>query len=115
LGSISGKYDQGTDGFKFTEAAIDEARAKNLKWVFVGMHKHYISTLEKENEISTDKGRTFMTMLLNKRADIIFQGHEHGYERSQLATNKTTCTVLSYEFLQQRARSAGPVADRSGV
>jgi predicted phosphodiesterase len=95
LGSVSGNYDQGTDGFKFTEAAIDEARAKSIKWIFVGMHKNYISTLEKENEISTDKGRTFLTMLLNKKVDIIFQGHEHGYERTkQLATNKTTCTVL---------------------
>jgi Calcineurin-like phosphoesterase len=102
LGNISGKYNQGTDGFKFTAAAIDEARAKNIKWVFVGMHKNYISTLEKENEISTDNGRTFMTMLLNKRVDIIFQGHEHGYERSkQLATNKTTCTVLPTDFFNK--------------
>ena len=89
------KYDQGREGFKFTAGAIDDARTRGIKWIFVGMHKNYISTMEKDNEISTDNGRTFMTMLLNKKVDIILQGHEHGYERTkQLTTNAATCSVL---------------------
>ncbi|MFL6289900.1 MAG: hypothetical protein ACJ759_03300, partial [Thermoanaerobaculia bacterium] len=59
------------------------------------MHKNYISVMEKANEISTDPGNTFMTMLLDKKVDVILQGHEHGYERSkQLSTVPQTCPVL---------------------
>jgi hypothetical protein len=75
--------------------AIDEAKASGLQWIVVGMHKNYIGTFDKRNEVSTDPGRTFMTMLLDKRVDLILQGHEHGYARSkQLATNRSTCPVL---------------------
>ena len=94
-GGLDTNYKEGSAGYKFTVKAIDDARAAGIKWIFVGMHKNYISTMEKGNEISTDSKRTFMTMLLNKRVDVVFQGHEHGYERSkQLATHVTNCPIL---------------------
>jgi hypothetical protein len=37
-----------------------------------------------------------MTMLLEKKVDVILQGHEHGYERSkQVTTAPQTCPVLA--------------------
>ena len=88
-------YDEGSKGYEFTRTVIDEARSKGIRWIFVGMHKNYISAMRKGNEISEDRRRTFMTLLLNKRVDVILQGHEHGYERSkQLATNESTCPIL---------------------
>lgn len=88
-------YSAGTPGFTFVAGAIDEARARGLKWIVVSMHKNYISTFVKRNEVSTDPGRTFMTMLLNKKVDVILQGHDHGYQRSkQLTTNRSTCPTL---------------------
>jgi hypothetical protein len=94
-GGLDTEYVEGSPGYKFTQGAIDDARSKAIKWVFVGMHKNYVSVMKKDNEISRDKKRTFMTMLLNKRVDVIFQGHEHGYERSkQLATNTSTCPLV---------------------
>jgi 3',5'-cyclic AMP phosphodiesterase CpdA len=88
-------YALGTPGFAFVAEAIDSARRRGLKWVVVAMHKNYIATFVKRNEVSTDRGRTFMTMLLDKRVDLILQGHEHGYARSkQLSTNPSTCPVL---------------------
>jgi predicted phosphodiesterase len=92
---IDTNYDSGHPGYKFTAAAIDDARAKGIEWIFVAMHKNYISMMEKSNEISQDKGNTFMAMLLDKKVDVILQGHEHGYERSkQLSTVPKTCPVL---------------------
>ena len=89
------RYDEGRQGYQFTATAIDEARTRGIKWVFVGMHKNYISAMEKDNEISTDNNRTFISMLLTKKVDVVLQGHEHGYERTmQLATNSATCKVL---------------------
>ena len=92
---IDTNYSSNHPGYDFTVAAIDNARAKGIEWIFVAMHKNYISVMEKDNEVSTDPGNTFMTMLLNKKVDVILQGHEHGYERSkQLTTIPQTCPVL---------------------
>jgi len=93
---IDTNYDRGHPGYNFTAAAIDDARAKGIEWIFVAMHKNYISMMEKANEVSKDAGNTFMTMLLDKKVDFILQGHEHGYERSkQLTTVPKTCPVLA--------------------
>jgi hypothetical protein len=93
------KYTRGSPGYAFVGSAIDEARQRQIPWVIVGMHKNYISALEKENEVSTDEERSFMTMLLDKRVDLILQGHEHGYERTkQLATKPQVCTVLPVDL-----------------
>jgi hypothetical protein len=101
-------YSKGRQGYTFTENAIDEARTKGIKWIFVGMHKNYISPMEKSNEVSTDTERTFMSMLLAKKVDVILQGHEHGYGRTkQLATNATTCRLL-----QTNSFNATCVADQ---
>ena len=94
-------YQVGHKGYKFTADAIDDARTKGIEWIFVAMHKNYISVLEKKNEVSRDKNNSFMTMLLDKKVDIILQGHEHGYERSkQLTTVPLTCPVLKPEPAQ---------------
>lgn len=92
---IDTSYEKGRQGYTFTEEAITDARTRGIKWVIVAMHKNYISAMEKENEISTDDDRSFLSMLLAQKVDVILQGHEHGYERSkQLTTSATTCLVL---------------------
>jgi hypothetical protein len=88
-------YAAGTAGYHFVATAIDNARKSGRKWVVVAMHKNYVATFVKRNEVSTDPGRTFMTMLFDKKVDVILQGHEHGYARTkQLATNPATCPVI---------------------
>jgi hypothetical protein len=95
-------YRAGTPGFRFVADAIDDARMRGLKWIVVTMHKNYIATFVKRNEVSTDGGRTFMTMLLDKKVDLILQGHEHGYARSkQLTTNRSTCPVLPVDAFNE--------------
>jgi len=92
---VDTNYAAGRPGFKSTASAIDEARQKGIKWIFVGMHKNYITAMKKQNEISKDVGATFFIMLLDKKVDVILQGHEHGHERSkQLSTNPSTCPVV---------------------
>lgn len=91
----SNYYQAGQPGYEFTAKAIDDARANHIEWIFVAMHKNYISALEKNNEISKDPSHSFMTMLLDKKVDVILQGHEHGYERSkQVTTLAQTCPIL---------------------
>ena len=100
-GGLDTDYREGSAGFKFTAAAIDEARTRGIKWIVVGMHKNYVSTMEKKNEVSVDAGQTFFTMLLNKKVDVILQAHEHGYERTkQVTTNPSTCPTLPFKTFQ---------------
>ena len=61
-----------------------------------------VGPFAKRNEVSTDAGATFMTMLLDKKVDLILQGHEHGYARSkQLTTNPSTCPVLPVDAFNE--------------
>jgi hypothetical protein len=75
-------YKVGSTSYNFVTNAIDSARNSGIKWVIVGMHKNYISAMEKPNELGPD----LINMLITKRVDLILQGHEHGYERSKQLT-----------------------------
>jgi hypothetical protein len=78
------EYRPGTANWQWLAGAIDSARAAGIRWVTVGMARNCISAGEKHCEIGTD----LFNMLIDKRVDLILQGHEHGYERSrQLATS----------------------------
>jgi hypothetical protein len=99
-GGLDTDYREGSAGFKFTSSAIDDARARGIKWIFVGMHKNYVSTMEKKNEVSVDNGQTFFTMLLNKKVDVILQAHEHGYERTKQVTTSPSCPTLPFKTFQ---------------
>jgi hypothetical protein len=85
-------YLKGDAHYNWLSAAIDDARAKQIKWVVVANHENYISTGIKTDEIGSD----YFNLLLSKKVDLILQGHDHNYQRSkQLATNTSTCTTLS--------------------
>ena len=75
-------YAVGHQGYTFTQNAIDDARAKGVKWVVVGMHKNCLSMGTKSCEIGTD----LMNLLINKRVDLVLQGHDHNYQRGKQLT-----------------------------
>lgn len=63
--------------YDWLAARIDEAKLGG-KWVVVGMHKNCISVGEKSCEI----GEAVMDLLISKKVDLVFQGHDHTYQRS---------------------------------
>ena len=72
-------YAVGHQGYTFTQNAIDDARAKGIKWVVVGMHKNCLSMGTKGCEIGID----LMNLLINKQVDLVLQGHDHNYQRGK--------------------------------
>jgi hypothetical protein len=70
--------------------AIDGARAAGIRWVAVGMARDCISAGEKSCEIGLD----LFNLLVNKRVDLILQGHEHGYERSRQLATGPACPAI---------------------
>jgi Calcineurin-like phosphoesterase len=77
-GTLNIDYTRAGVGYAFTEAAIDEARERGIKWIVVGMHKNCISTGPKTCEV----GRDIMNLLIQRKVDLILQGHDHNYQRS---------------------------------
>jgi len=65
--------------------AIDSARNAGIPWVIVGMHKNCITAGDKSCEI----GASLMNLLIDKRVDLVLQGHDHNYQRSKQLTCAT--------------------------
>jgi calcineurin-like phosphoesterase family protein len=76
--------------FRWLVDAIDGARAARIRWVVVGMARNCITAGEKHCEIGPD----VLNLLVDKRVDLILQGHEHGYERSKQLTTGPGCAAI---------------------
>ena len=83
-------YTAGTSHYQWVSDAIDSARAAGIRWVAVGMARDCISAGEKSCEVGTD----LFNLLVNKRVDLILEGHEHGYERSRQLATGPACPAI---------------------
>lgn len=83
-------YDVGTSHYAWVANAIDDARARHVPWLIVGMHKPCLTLGTKQCESGTD----LFNLLLDRRVDLVLMGHDHTYQRSkQLATDAERCPV----------------------
>lgn len=83
-------YQAGTPRYTWLSNTIDEARSSNIKWVVVGMHKLCYSIGIKSCEITTD----MMDLLIEKKVDLVLQGHEHMYQRSVQLAHSANCPTV---------------------
>jgi hypothetical protein len=83
-------YSPGTVHHQWLVDAIDGARAAGIRWIAVGMARNCISTGEKSCEIGLD----LFNPLVNKRVDLVLQGHEHGYARSRQLSTGPSCPAI---------------------
>ncbi len=81
-------YGVGSSHYQWLEATIDDARAKGIEWVIVGMHKPCVTAGVKGCEVGSD----VYDLLLDKKVDLILHGHEHNYQRSKQITCATPGT-----------------------
>src|SRR3989449_258065 len=89
--SSSLSYASGTANYNWVANAVDNARSNAIPWVIVVMHKICIGTGSQGCEVPM----SFLTMLMNKRVDLILQGHDHTYQRSKQLTCATDGTYVS--------------------
>ncbi len=83
-------YNAGSKHYNWLSKTIDSARAKNIPWIMVGMHKNCITIGEKTCEIGGD----LLDLLVKKKVDIVLQGHEHGYIRSKQLALSPDCPSI---------------------
>ncbi|MFD4420054.1 PKD domain-containing protein [Agromyces sp. NPDC058484] len=83
-------YGAGSARFQWTAAAIDGARAAGIPWVVVAMHKPCISI----GQYGCDVGTDITNLMLQKRVDLVLNGHEHLYQRSKQLATGAACSAL---------------------
>jgi chitodextrinase len=89
---VEQRYTAGSSWYAWLASTIDEARTTGIPWVIVGMHKNCITAGTKGCEIGSD----LLQLLVDRRVDLVLQGHDHNYQRSkQLALDAATCPSVS--------------------
>ncbi len=88
----NGRYDYqvGNDHYVWLSNAIDSARSAGIPWVVVSDHKQYITAGVKKDEIGSD----FFNLLVEKKVDLVLQGHDHTYQRSKQLALSPACRVV---------------------
>jgi PKD repeat protein len=95
LFDVSYRYAEGDDHYLALASRIDEARSAGIPWVIVGMHKPCLSAGFATCEIGTD----LLNLLVEKRVDLILQGHDHTYQRSkQLELSSECLQIVANDF-----------------
>jgi hypothetical protein len=90
-GGAADDYSAGSPNSTWLASAIDDARAHNIPWVVVGMAFNCVTAGVKHCEIGAD----LFNLLVQKKVDLVLQGHEHGYERSgQFALDPARCPSI---------------------
>jgi len=84
--TIDGVYHDYNSGPRrvWLEDTISQARALGIAWVVVGMHKVCVSVGDSGCEIGSE-----LASMLAEKADLVFQGHDHNYQRS----HQLSCVV----------------------
>lgn len=91
IDSLGYTYDKNSEHYNWLSKTIDEARNNDLEWVVVGMHKNCISVGQKTCEIGED----LLNLLVEKKVDLILQGHEHAYMRSKQLMLDKNCPIIA--------------------
>ena len=72
-------YNSNTTHQRWLVHAIDSARGAGIKWIVVAMHKVCISV----GVMTCEIGQGLMDLLIQKRVDLVIQGHDHDYQRTK--------------------------------
>jgi hypothetical protein len=83
-------YRVGTTHYNWLAAVIDGARAVGIPWVIVGMHKVCLSLGANSCEV----GKDLMSLLIEKKVDLVLQAHSHTYQRTAQLAHSITCTSV---------------------
>jgi hypothetical protein len=109
-------YGDANEHYRWVTKAIDDARAAGIPWVVVGMHKNCLSV----GEYYCNVYQELMSLLVEKKVDLVLHAHEHTYQRTgQLATGPS-CPVVTVDSFDEDcvvddgeddayAKGAGPV------
>ncbi|TJY72295.1 phosphohydrolase [Arthrobacter sp. CAU 1506] len=88
----SGRWDYvpGNEHYNWTASAIDSARDADIPWVVVATHLPCLTM----GRYGCDPGSAVTNLLLDKKVDLVLNGHEHLYQRTQQLALGPGCPSL---------------------
>jgi hypothetical protein len=89
--NVNYQYTAGSAHYNWLSSAIDDARLAGIPWVVVGMHKVCLTAGIKPCET----GKDLPNLLVEKRVDLVLQGHDHNYQRSKQLVHGPACASLA--------------------
>jgi hypothetical protein len=80
-------YGDSNEHYNWVSRGIDGARAAEIPWVIVGMHKNCLSVGPYYCNIYAD----LLDLLVGKKVDLVLQAHDHTYQRSKQLSTSSAC------------------------
>lgn len=99
-------YSRDSKRWQWTESAIDEGRAANIPWIVVGMHTPCFTLGRYECEA----GESLTNLLIDKKVDLVLNGHEHVYQRTHQLSLGSEC---SYMYVREVSKDCVVDTDNS--
>ncbi|MBA3777913.1 MAG: metallophosphoesterase [Chloroflexi bacterium] len=91
--TIDGKhyfYGESNEHEDWLTDAIDGAHDAGIQWVIVGMHKSCLSV----GEYYCNLYQELLTLLVEKKVDLVLHGHDHVYQRSRQLSEGSGCAAV---------------------
>ena len=87
-----GQYDYSPESvhYNFVADAIDSARAAGIRWIVVSMHVNCITMGKKP----CGMGEDLFNLLIDRKVDLVLQGHDHNYQRSKQLALGPNCGAV---------------------
>ena len=86
-------YGDDNKHYKWVADAIDDAREANIPWVIVGMHKNCLSV----GEYYCNVYQELMSLLVEKKVDLVLHAHEHTYQRTRQLATGPSCPAVEVD------------------
>lgn len=83
-------YVHGDSGYLWVADAIEEARAAGIRWIVVGSHAPCLTV----GRYGCAMGEDLFNLLVDRRVDLVLNGHEHSYQRSVQLRHNAVCPVI---------------------
>jgi hypothetical protein len=123
--TIEGKhyfYGDSNKHYDWVAKTIDDARTSEIPWVIVGMHKNCLSVGEYYCNIYQE----LMSLLVEKKVDLVLQAHDHTYQRTRQLGTGPACAIVKVDSFDEDCvvdsgeddvytKGAGPVFVVTGV
>jgi len=98
--TIDGKhyfYGESNKHYDWVANAIDDARAADIPWVIVGMHKNCLSVGAYYCNIYQE----LMSLLVEKKVDLVLHAHDHTYQRTRQLAAGSSCAVVKVDSFDE--------------
>jgi hypothetical protein len=86
-------YGDANKHYEWVAKTIDDARAADIPWVIVGMHKNCLSVGEYYCNIYQE----LMSLLVEKKVDLVLQAHDHTYQRTRQLDTGSSCAIVKVD------------------